>query len=123
LSAALAAAAVDSATNRASAETVVVWLPTVEGRPLASSPMIAEPSGAAERATLTPWEVIALQLETDQAINLLCSSTGRETLSQGVIVGADLAFQAQVVRFAGSMSHASHSSPGLCSFSTCVHYN
>ena len=38
LSAALAAAAFDSATNQASAETVVVWLPTVEGRLLASSP-------------------------------------------------------------------------------------
>src|SRR5215212_4800640 len=81
LSAALAAAAFDSATNQASAENVVVWLPTVEGRP-ASSPMIAEPSGAGERTTLAPWEVIALQLETDQVINLLCSSTGRETLSR-----------------------------------------
>ena len=38
LSAALAAAAFDSATNQASAETVVVWLPTVDGRLLASSP-------------------------------------------------------------------------------------
>jgi len=36
-------------------------------------------------------------------IDLLCSSTGRETLTQGVIVGADLAFRAQVVRFAGSI--------------------
>jgi hypothetical protein len=65
--------------------------------------MIAEPSGAGERATLTSWEVIALQRETDQAINLLCSSAGRETLSQGVIVGTDLAFRAQAVQFAGSI--------------------
>jgi len=60
LSAVLAAATLDSAVNEAPTEAAVVWLPTVEGRPLASSPMIAEPLGASERATLTPWEVIAL---------------------------------------------------------------
>ena len=65
LSVVLAAATLDSAVHQAPTEAAVVWLPTVEGRPLASSPMIAEPLGASERATLIPWEVIALQLETD----------------------------------------------------------
>src|SRR5215212_62816 len=51
LSAALSAAASDSAVNQAPAETAIVWLPTVEGCPLASSPMIAEPLGPSEHAT------------------------------------------------------------------------
>src|SRR5215208_8047564 len=53
LSAALAAAALDSAVNQAPAETAIVWLPTVGGRPLASSPMIAEPPGPSEHATMS----------------------------------------------------------------------
>ena len=123
LSAALAVAAFDSGVSQASAETVVVWLPTVEGRPFASSPMIAEPPGPDEHATVAPWEVTALSLPTGRVIELLCYCAGRETLSQGVIVGADLAFRAQIVRFAGSIVARQLFSPGLCSFSTCVHYN
>src|SRR5215207_7203224 len=60
LSAALAAAALDSAVNQTSAEAALVWLPTVEGRPLASSPMIAEPTGPNEQATISPWGVTTL---------------------------------------------------------------
>src|SRR5215213_7953766 len=103
LSAALAAAALDSAVNQAPAEIAIVWLPTVEGRPLASSPMIAGPPGPSERATMSPWEVTAFPLQTAPAIELLCSCAGRETLSQGVIVGNDLTVWAQAVRFAGSI--------------------
>ena len=113
LSAALAAAAPGSAVNQASAETVVVWLPTVGGSPLVSSPMINEPPGSSERATLAPWEVTALALPTEQALELLCSCAGGETLSQGVIVGADLAFWAQAVRFAGSIVARQAFLPGI----------
>jgi SNF2 family DNA or RNA helicase len=65
--------------------------------------MITEPPGSSEQATLAPWEVTALALPIEQALELLCSSAGEETLSQGVVVGADLAFWAQAVRFAGSI--------------------
>jgi SNF2 family DNA or RNA helicase len=113
LSAALAAASLDSAVNQAPAETAIVWLPTAEGRPLASSPMIAEPPGSSAQATLFPWEVTALPLPTAQAIELLCSCVGRETLSQGVVVGADLAFWAQAMRFAGSIVARQSFLPGI----------
>jgi SNF2 family DNA or RNA helicase len=103
LSAALAAAALDPAVNQAPAETAIVWLPTVEGRPLASSPMIAEPPGPSMRAMMSPWEVATLFVETAQAIELLCSCMGMEILAQGVVVGADLAFWSQAMRFAGSI--------------------
>jgi SNF2 family DNA or RNA helicase len=113
LSAALAAAAFDSAMNQASAETVVVWLPTVGGRPLASSPMIAEPPGPDEHAAVSPWEVTALSLPTERVLELLCYCAGRETLSQGIVIGADLAFCAQVVRFAGSIVARQSFLPGV----------
>jgi SNF2 family DNA or RNA helicase len=113
LSAALAAAAADSSLNQTSAEAALVWLPTVEGRPLASSPMIAESSSACERATISPWEVTAFSLPTERVIELLCYCAGRETLSQGIVVGADLAFWAQVVRFAGSIVARQSFLPGI----------
>src|SRR5215212_10670060 len=59
LSAALAAASLDTAVNQAPAETAIVWLPTVEGYPLASRPIIAETSGSNERTTISEWEVTA----------------------------------------------------------------
>jgi SNF2 family DNA or RNA helicase len=99
--------------NQTSAEAALVWLPTAEGRPLASSPMIAEPSGPNERATISPWEVTVLPLPTAQAIELLCSCAGRETLSQGIVVGMDLAFWSQAVRFAGSIVAQQSFLPGV----------
>jgi SNF2 family DNA or RNA helicase len=110
---ALAAAALDSAANQAPAETAVAWLPTIEGRPLASSPLIAELPSQSEQATLAPWGVTALPLPTGWAVELLCSCAGRETLSQGVVVGADLTFWAQAVRFAGSVVARQTFLPGL----------
>lgn len=103
LSAALPAAALDSAVNQASAEKAVIWLPTVEGRPLASSPMIAESPGSNGHATISPWEVTTLSLPTARVTELLCYCAGRETLARGIVIGADLAFCAQAVRFAGSI--------------------
>lgn len=65
--------------------------------------MIAESPGPNEQATVSQWEVTALSLPTERVIELLCYCAGRETLSQGVVVGADLAFRAQAVRFSGSI--------------------
>jgi SNF2 family DNA or RNA helicase len=65
--------------------------------------MIAEPPGPNERAMMSSWEVTAFPLPTARAIELLCTCAGRETLSQGVIIGTDLAFWSQAVRFAGSI--------------------
>src|SRR2546423_1490098 len=96
-----------------SSETVSIWLPTVAGRPIASSPLVAEPPEASARAQLASWKVTALALTTAQAIDLLCSCVGRETLARGVIIGTDLAFWAQAVRFAGSIVARQSFLPGV----------
>ena len=75
--------------------------------------MIAEPPGPNERATISPWEVTTLLLETVQAIDLLCCCAGSETLSQGVVIGADLAFWSQAVSFAGSIVARQSFLPGI----------
>jgi SNF2 family DNA or RNA helicase len=104
LTAALAEALAVLPLNRESAGTAVAWLPTIQGRALASSVLIAEmPEASGQAAELAAWRVSALALPTAWVIDLLCACVGRETLAPGVIVGADLTFWAQAMRFAGSL--------------------
>src|SRR4051812_18486578 len=44
----------------------ILWLPTVAGRPVPSSPLIAEPPEAGVEATLAPWKVATLPLPRPQ---------------------------------------------------------
>ncbi len=113
LKASLHEAIIDLPARQASTESVSIWLPTLEGRPIASSPLIAQPTEASERAQLAPWQMTAFALPTAQAIDLLCSCVGRETLAQGVVVGADLAFWAQAMRFASSIVARQTFLPGV----------
>src|SRR6516164_6328552 len=45
--------------RNAAAEPLTLWLPTAEGRPLASHPVIAAPPEAGTPAALAPWGVTA----------------------------------------------------------------
>src|SRR5262249_7093883 len=56
----------------------VLWLPTVGGRPVPSSPLIADPPEAGTEAALAPWKITALPLPRPQAIELLCACVDRE---------------------------------------------
>jgi SNF2 family DNA or RNA helicase len=80
-----------------------LWLPTVAGRPVASSPLVAEPPEAGASASLTPWSAAVLRLDPTRAADLLCAGMDRETLAPGVIVGATLAYWARALRFAGAL--------------------
>jgi SNF2 family DNA or RNA helicase len=93
-------------------ETLTIWAPTVNGAPLASSPLIAEPpsSGA---AALAPWTVTAIPLQTVETLDLLCACVGQATLAQGVIIGHDLAFWATAMRFAGALVARQQFLPGV----------
>ena len=80
---------------------VTAWLPTRGNSPLPSSALVAEPPRS--RAKITPWTVAGYRLSAVEAVELLCASIGKRTLATGVVVGADLAFWAEALRFAGSM--------------------
>jgi SNF2 family DNA or RNA helicase len=85
-------------------EKVTVWLPTVDGQPLASNVLIAETPESKSPPTLAPWTVTALPMATVEAIELLSLCVDKAMLSPGVIVGWDLAFWATAMRFAGAMT-------------------
>src|SRR5207244_2736681 len=86
----LGEAVADLALKRTSAEPATAWLPTRDGKPLASSPLIAEPAEPGAAAELAPWTVTALRLSPGQAVDLLCACVGKETLAPGVVVGKPL---------------------------------
>jgi SNF2 family DNA or RNA helicase len=84
------------------AESVSAWLPTVDGVPVPSSPLIAgAPAGAP--AALVAWQITVLPLPPEQAVPLLCASVGKDTLAPGVVVGKTLAYWSAVLRFAGTL--------------------
>lgn len=76
--------------GRKKAEKINVWVPTIDGNPVPSSPLVAEiPASKAEPA-LASWTVHAYLLETEEAIVLLCACMGKRVLAPGIISGNDL---------------------------------
>jgi SNF2 family DNA or RNA helicase len=95
------------------AEAVTVWLPTVAGLPRASGPLIAEQLETSAGVSLSPWRITALYLSTVEAVDLLCACINQQTLAPGIIIGKDLAFWAQALRFAGALVAKQQFLPGV----------
>ena len=95
------------------ARRVTAWLPTKGDSPIPSSPLIAEPLGSRAKTKIAAWTVAAYRLPAEEAVELLCASMGSRTLAAGVIVGSDLAYWAEALRFAGSMVARQQFLPGL----------
>ncbi|MHB8946958.1 MAG: DEAD/DEAH box helicase [Bacillota bacterium] len=88
----------------------MLWLPLVNGLPMASSPMVsgsaavsggtmAEPSVVA----LAPWTATAVPLSAAESVEFLSACAGRWTLAPGLIVGRDLTFWAAAMRYGGGL--------------------
>ena len=92
---------------------VTAWLPTKGSSPVPSSSLIAEPSKSRAKTKLAGWAVPAYRLSAEEAVELLCASAGRRTIAAGVIVGRDLAYWVETLRFAGSMVARQQYLPGL----------
>ncbi len=101
--------------TKGSAKQLTALLPSIDGQPIASSPLIAEPPasvpGAA--ATLTPWRVTAIPLTTTEAVDLLSLCMNEAPLLPGVVAGSDLDYWAQVCRYAGSLVAREQFLPGV----------
>ncbi|MGH9935735.1 MAG: SNF2 helicase-associated domain-containing protein, partial [Blastocatellia bacterium] len=99
--------------SKSDVEAAVIWLPTVDDQPVASSALIAEPPPSSAKAAISPWAVSAIPLNTAEAVDLLCRCVDRETLAQGLIVGHDLAFWAAAMRMGGAMVAREQFLPGV----------
>ena len=92
---------------------VTIWLPTKGNNPVPSSSLIAESSKSRAKTKLAAWAVPAYRLSAEEAVELLCASAGRRTLAPGVIIGHDLTYWAEALRFVGSMVARQQYLPGL----------
>lgn len=81
----------------------VAWLPTRGNSPLPSSILIADPPAARGKVKLAPWAVTVYPLSTEESVSFLCSCMGQRMLRAGVILGSDLAYWAEALRYAGSI--------------------
>ncbi|WP_395089089.1 DEAD/DEAH box helicase [Armatimonas sp.] len=94
-----------------SAWTAHAFLPTVNGRPLPSSPLLGEaPEGL---PTLARWQVTALPLDEAEMVGVLAACQDKEALEPGVRLGASLAYWAAVFRFATALTLRQQLIPGI----------
>jgi SNF2 family DNA or RNA helicase len=99
LEAALAAAAPTAST--AKTDSFTIWLPTVAGAPVPSSPLLGDaPEGKPE---LKPWQVPVAVPQVGPALDFLASSGDQPTLTPGVGVGVTLRYASAVLRFAAAL--------------------
>lgn len=82
---------------------LAAWLPTRGGQAFPSSPVIAEPPRARGKARLCRWAIISYRIEWGEAVDLLCACSRKKVLLPGVVIGDDLSFWSEALRFAGSL--------------------
>lgn len=110
---ALAFAGVELETFEGKSCMMEIWLPTVSGRPIASSPIVAEPPESPEQVELRPWKISAVLLADAEAVSLLAACLDRQTLAPGVVVSRDMAYWIHTLRFVGSLVARERFLPGI----------
>lgn len=93
--------------------TMTAWLPSAADRPVGSSLLVASPPSADQELTIRPWKVTAFCLLPDEVISFLMACAGRRNLAPNVVIGADVAFWVQALRFAGSLAARGRFLPGV----------
>jgi len=94
-------------------ESAVIWLPSVNGAPVASRGLVADPPGNLDDLEMRPWTISGAAMPWAAAIELLCQCAGRHTLTPGVIIGEDLAYWTAAMRLAAALAARQHFLPDL----------
>jgi len=91
----------------------VVWLPTARDRPIASSSLLGGAEERLDTALLAPHGVDALRLSPAASVAFLRSARGQAMLAPGVLLGHDVGFWSQLMRFAAGLVAAQRYVPAL----------
>ncbi len=89
------------------------WLPTRNGIPLPSSPLISDLPHEDGELSLTAWQITAIQLPVEEAVNFLGACGGKKMLAPGILLGSDVQFFVKVLRFTASLTAHEQFLPGL----------
>ncbi len=98
----------------------MAWLPTIAGQPLASSALISSDPVPAGDCAVEPWRVTVLPLDAEgcESLLMLCSGkelAGEKVLQPGVVIGEDLMYWAQALRFSAALVTRQQFLPDLVS--------
>lgn len=99
----LAAAVPEIRPEKKRFQDLVAWLPTRAGEAIPSSPVIGEQPPKRGKAKLRPWIVTAYQTDWSEAVDLLCACSRKRVLAPGIVLGNDLSYWTEGLRFAGAL--------------------
>lgn len=90
-----------------------ISLPSLEQRPAASSPLVAEAPENSAELVLRQWLVTTVALRGSRTIDFLAACAGRRTLAPGVVIADDLAYWVNALRLAGALVARQHFLPDV----------
>ncbi|MGC1401539.1 MAG: DEAD/DEAH box helicase [Thermodesulfobacteriota bacterium] len=102
----LALAGLRPASPKGKTESKIIWQPTLDGKPIASSSLIAELPDQEEqvkKSVIQSWTITVLPLPMERSVEFLGLCVDKPTLGPGLIIGKDLAFWSRALRFAGAL--------------------
>ena len=89
------------------------WLPSSKSGPIPSSRLLHDAEKAEASLRLRPWRVAATLLNSQEVVTALANCTDKQTLARGVLLGNDLAYWAEMLRYAGALVARQHYLPGV----------
>ena len=99
---------------------VVAWLPSLAGRrggknngSLASSALIQPQPVSVLKTHIMPWQVTVSELSWNDLVHLLCFCEDKSTPVPGILIGPDIVFWKDAMRFAGSLCAREQFLPGI----------
>ena len=108
---ALAAAGIEIGDKKET--TMTAWLPSGVNGPVGSSLLLGQLPPEGQELEIRPWKVTALRLLPAEVISLLTACAERRNLVPKVVLGSDILFWAQALRFTGSLAARGRFLPGV----------
>ncbi len=94
-------------------DSAVAWLPSRGVAPVPSSALAGPMPRSRAKPRIRPWNVTTLRPNPEQTVRLLQACHGQRVLKPGVIIGPDLAYWAEAMRLALSMTARQQFLPSL----------
>lgn len=94
-------------------ETMLVWMPSCNGRPIVSSSLIDSAGKTVGKVSISPFLVSAVSLSADAFIPMLCEWIGKKKIDTGILLGNDIVYWTWVLRFAQSLVYKQQFLPSL----------
>jgi SNF2 family DNA or RNA helicase len=101
------------------ASTATIWRPTVNGRPVPSSPLIDSTPNGTGTPALIAWQVPCISLSLQATFELLSACLDQPTLRPGVLVGSTLTYWSTALRYAGALTAREQYLPDLENGQAC----